>query len=185
MSNLTEEQEKGLKTLKKKTQNEEIVILKTDKSGKLCLATVEEYIRMGNEHAGKDAPIGRKEIEEMENQINGHSIAWVKMHGTGANNGHRNRVIDSKITRSKNISTMYIVYKDHKKEPGKSRPIVTGNSGNTRGLSNSVSNLLESVANSIPNNFESISSEGMLYSRRLTKRYSRSGMSGKKRDWQN
>ena len=54
MSNLTEEQEKGLKTLKKKMQDEEIVILKTDKSGKLCVATVEEYIRMENEHAGKE-----------------------------------------------------------------------------------------------------------------------------------
>ena len=37
VSNLTEEQEKGLKTLKKKMQDEEIVILKTDKSGKLCV----------------------------------------------------------------------------------------------------------------------------------------------------
>ena len=63
-------------------------------------------------------------------------------------------VIDSKVGRSKNRSTMYVVYKDHKKEPGKSRPIVTGCSGNTRGLSNSVSNLLESVANTIENRFE-------------------------------
>ena len=58
---------------------------------------------------------------------------------------------------------MYLVVKDHKKEPGKSRPIVTGNSGNTWGLSNSVSNLLESVANSINTDFESISSEEMLH----------------------
>ena len=86
------------------------------------------------------------------------------MHGTGANNGQTDRVIDSKISRSKNISTMYLVVKDHKKEPGKSRPIVTGNSGHTRGLSNSVSNLLESVASSIPNTFERISSEDMLSS---------------------
>ena len=106
----------------------------------------------------------RKEIAETEKQINGHSTAWVKMYGTGANNGHTYRVIDSKISRSKNISTMYLVVKDHKKEPGKSRPIVTGNSGHTRGLSNSVSNLLESIASSIPNTFERISSEDMLSS---------------------
>ena len=52
--------------------------------------------------------------------------------------------------------------KDHKKEPGESRPIVTGCSGNTRGLSNSVSNFLESIANTIGNKFECISSEVML-----------------------
>ena len=67
----------------------------------------------------------------------------------GENHGHTDRVIDSKVTRSKSRSTMYIVYKDHKKEPGMSRPIVTGNSGNTRGLSNSVSDLLESIANTV------------------------------------
>ena len=67
-------------------------------------------------------------------------------------------------SKSKNLSTMYLVVKVHKKEKGKSRPIVTGNSGNTRGLSNSVSNLLESEANTIiNNNFESISSEDMLH----------------------
>ena len=59
---------------------------------------------------------------------------------------------------------MYVVYKDHKKTPGESRPIVTGCSGNTRGLSNSVSNFLESVANCIQNHFECISSEDMLAS---------------------
>jgi vacuolar-type H+-ATPase subunit H len=55
-----------------------------------------------------------------------------------------------------------VVVKDHKKTPGESRPIVTGCSGNTRGLSNSVSNFLESIANTIENQFECISSEDML-----------------------
>jgi hypothetical protein len=41
---------------------------------------------------------------------------------------------------------------------------VTGCSGNTRGLSNSVSNFLESIANSMENKFERISSEDMLHS---------------------
>ena len=72
-------------------------------------------------------------------------------------------VLDAKVTHSENISTMYVVVKDHKKEPRESRPIVTGCSGNTRGLSNSVSNFLESIANSIENKFECISSEDMLF----------------------
>ena len=57
-------------------------------------------------HAGKDKKIGWREIKEMEKQINGHSIAWVKMHGTGENHGHTDRVIDSKVTSSKNRSKM-------------------------------------------------------------------------------
>ena len=179
VSNLTEEQERGLKSLKKRISEEDLIILKTDKSGKLCVATTEEYIKMGQEHTSKDKLVGRKEIAETEKQINGHSTAWVKMYGTGANNGQTFRVIDSKISRSKNISTMYLVVKDHKKEPGKSRPIVTGNSGHTRGLSNSVSNLLESIASSIPNTFERISSEDMLFSTKEANKI----MAKVKEDW--
>ena len=53
----------------------------------------------------------------------------------------------SKTTTSNNTASMYIALKDHK--PGdKSRPIVTGHSSNTRGMSNSVSDVLEAVANS-------------------------------------
>lgn len=54
------------------------------------------------------------------------------------------------------------MYKDHKKEPGKTRPVVTGCSSNSRGLSNCVSNFLESVANCNASSFESISGEDML-----------------------
>ena len=75
-------------------------------------------------------------------------------------------------THSENLSIMYVVVKDHKKEPGESRPIVTGCSGNTRGLSNSVSNFIESIATTIENKFECISSEDMLAKtqRKLTER---------------
>ena len=86
---------------------------------------MEEYIKMGSKHTSKDKPIYRKELIEIEKNINGHTFAWTKMWDTGGEHGHMGRVIDSKITHSENISTMYVVYKDHKKTPGESRPIVT------------------------------------------------------------
>ena len=167
-SNLNPAQLEGLKSLKKRIKEGDLIVLRTDKSGKLCVATRDTYVQMGMIHTEKDKKIGWKEIQEMEKQINGHSIAWAKMHNTGESHGHQSRVIDSKVSRSKNLSTMYLAVKDHKKEPGKSRPIVTGCSGNTRALSNSVSNLLESVANTIENIFERISSEDMLHSVKLS-----------------
>jgi hypothetical protein len=84
---MTEKQLRGLKSLRKRIQEGELVVLKTDKSGKLCVATREEYIKLGQVHASKDKKISMKEIAEMERQINGHSIAWVKMWDTGGNNG--------------------------------------------------------------------------------------------------
>ena len=131
--------------------------MKTDKSGKLCVATMEEYVKMGNKHASKDKIVYRREILEIEKNINGHTYAWTKMWDTGGEHGQQGRVLDAKVSHSENLSTMYVVYKDHKKEPGESRPIVTGCSGNTWALSNSVSNFLESIADSITNHFECIS----------------------------
>ena len=82
--------------------------MKTDTSGKLCAATPEEYVRMRIVHAGKDKKIGWRKINEIEKQINGHSVAWAKIYKSGENHGHQGRVIDSKVTKSNNRSTMYI-----------------------------------------------------------------------------
>ena len=102
---------------------------------------------MGNDHTKNDKVIGRDRIREIERILNGHCTAWAKIWGTGEDNGHLERVIDSKRTTSENLANLWLAYKDHKKEKGKSRPIATGCTSNTRGFSNSVSNLLESVAN--------------------------------------
>ena len=72
-SNLTEEQQQGLKSLKTRIKNKEIVVLKTDKSGKLCVATMEDYIKMGQKHTNKDKLVYRREIQEIEKNINGHT----------------------------------------------------------------------------------------------------------------
>ena len=63
-SNLTEEQQQGLKSLQKRIKDKEIVVLRTDKSGKLCVATTEEYIKMGQKHTNKDRIIYRREVQE-------------------------------------------------------------------------------------------------------------------------
>ena len=98
----------------------------------------------------------------MEKILNSHAICLCKIWNSGENLGHMGRIIDSKTLSSNNEADMYCLYKDHKKEPGKTRPVVTGNSSNTLGLSNSVSDVLEAVANSEPDPYEVISTEEML-----------------------
>ena len=41
-------------------REKEIIILKTDKSGKVCVTTREEYVKMGEEHTKKDERIDKK-----------------------------------------------------------------------------------------------------------------------------
>ena len=159
--NMTEEEKDGLKSLQKRIKNKEIVILKTDKSGKLCVATREEYERMGHEHTKKDVEIGRKQIIEMEKQLNGHVFFWAKIWGSGEAHGHKDRIIDSKVVSSEQLADLYLTYKDHK-EGRKTRPVVTGCNSNSMGFSNSVSDLLESVNKANQDPYECISSEDML-----------------------
>ena len=56
---------------------------------------------------------------------------------------------------------MYFMYKDHKNEGGW-RPVVSGCNSNTLGLSNVLSDLVESVCESMKNLYEVLSSEDML-----------------------
>ena len=97
-----------------------------------------------------------------EKVLNSHCTEWGKMFNSGKNLGHLSRIIISKTTTSNNEADMYILYKDHKKEADKTRPLVTGCTSNTLGMSNNVSDLLEAVANSEPDPYEVISSEDML-----------------------
>ena len=99
---------------------------------------------------------------ETERLLNAHSVSWCKIWSSGEDHKHADRIMSSKMSSSQNLATLYPLYKDHKKVTGKTRPVVTGCTSDTRGLSNSVSTFLESVANCSTENFESISGEDML-----------------------
>jgi hypothetical protein len=83
------------------------------------------------------------------------------MWGSGEAHNHRDRIIDSKVVSSEQLADLYLMVKDHK-EGNASRPVVTGCNSNTRGFSNSVSDLLESVNKANQTPYESISGEDML-----------------------
>ena len=84
------------------------------------------------------------------------------MWGTGKAHNQEDRVMNSRVSSSENTSDLLVAFKDHKKEE-KGRPIATGNSGNTRALSNAVSDFVEAVANSESTKIEVISSEDLLF----------------------
>ena len=54
--NLTASEKRGLRKLTRRVKAGEIVITETDKSGKLCICSMDAYIKMGDVHAEKDRP---------------------------------------------------------------------------------------------------------------------------------
>ena len=75
---------------------------------------------------------------------------------------HIARVLRSKISNSEMTAPKFYMFKDHKKEEAW-RPVVSGCSSNTLGLSNLLSEVIESLCAAVENPFEVISSEDMLY----------------------
>ena len=57
--------------------------MKTDKSGKFCIVSYEDYIKMGQSHVRKDIRIERKDVIEIDGILNGHAISWCKIWNTG------------------------------------------------------------------------------------------------------
>ena len=97
----------------------------------------------------------------IERRINDHTRFWCIMLNSGVNHDHLDRIVKSKLCSSENAAPMYFMYKDHKVEGGY-RPVVGGCNSDSLGLSNILSEAVESVANSIEHPFEVISSEDML-----------------------
>ena len=174
-SNLTKTEQQGLKSLQKRIKNEEILIMKTDKSSKFVVTTPEEYVKMGEEHTKKDEEIEIREVKEMEKIINNHTIAWSLMWNSGENHDHVDRIVKSKVTRSGNQANLSLLYKDHK-EGHKTRPVASGNESFNLGLSNGVSEVMEAVTKGMSNPYSVISSEDMMarlsgYNKKIEKKY--------------
>ena len=160
-TNLTMKEQRGLRKLRKRIANKEIVILKTDKSGKLTPMKRDLYEKMGSENCSNDEKIDREEVRRIERRLNDQVKIWTKMLNSGLNHGHLERVMKSKLCSSENSAPKYYMVKDHKIEGGY-RPVVGGCNSDTLGLSNTLSEVVESVCNAVNTPFEVISSEDLL-----------------------
>ena len=158
---MTKNEESGLKSLLKRIEKEEIIVMKTDKSGRFVVTTPDKYKEMGEEHTNKGEEIEWNTVREMERRINSHTIAWELIWNTGEDHKHQDRIIRSKATRSGNQANLTLLYKDHK-VGDKTRPVASGNESYNLGLSNGLSEVMESVAKAIKSPYSVISAEDML-----------------------
>ena len=78
-SNLSKREKRGLNKLRKRINRGEIVVLKSDKSGRILAMRKEEYLDMGKKSNIKDKKLNRKEIREIERNINDHTRMLCKI----------------------------------------------------------------------------------------------------------
>ena len=160
-TNLTKQELRGLAKLRKRVSNGSIVVLKTDKSGKLTVMGKDEYEKLGVDKNRNDRIIDRRELRQIEKRINAQTKFWTNILNSGTDHGHKDRILKSKQSESQNSASKYFMYKDHKLEGGY-RPVVSGCNSDSLGLSNTLSEVIESVCMAIDKPYEVISSEDML-----------------------
>ena len=150
-----------MKKLRQRIKDNEIVVLKTDKSGRLTLMNRDNYYKLGVEDSKGDRVINREEMRNIEKRTNEHMRLWCKITNAGESHDHFKRIVKSKTCNSELSASKYLMYKDHKSKDAY-RPVVSGCSSNSLGLSNLLSDLVESLCLSVNDPFEVISAEDML-----------------------
>ena len=167
-SNLTKEEERGLKSLKKRVKEGEIAVMQTDKSGRFAVIGVGEYLRAGGKHTAKDEEVGWEVIKSTQAELNGHMSMFIKFCRIGESWNHGKRVRETMINQSMSISPMYLTFKDHKGWDYRegtvppTRPICGGNTGMNLHISEALSEVIEPMVEAFEGGNEIISGEDFM-----------------------
>ena len=166
-SNLTKQQEKGLRSLERKCKEKEMIVSHTDKSGRQTSDTPDNYRISCKEHVDQDRDIDEKTHKECEKKINSHAIMWIRFLNAGKDKKAYDRIKSNMISRNSTHAPFSGLRKDHKihedviKGPP-SRPMCSGNVAYNHRLSHLVSKILTETVNSEPtvcNNTEDLIAE--------------------------
>ena len=118
-SNLTKTQAAGLKELESLIKNKDVIVTKTDKSGRQCVLTEDEYVQMGEQHVSGDVVKNRDEMEKIEDNLNCHALQFCRLLGLCDGNNCARRLKSALLNQNTLPPSLYFTVKDHK-------PIVPG-----------------------------------------------------------
>ena len=137
-----------LKKLSARVVEGETKVFLTDKSCRMGICSQEQYQMMGEEHAKKDRKCTMQEVIGMAKELDCHNSSFIKMFNLGEAWGHSARMRES-FMGGEHPAKMTILIKDHKARlPNglyKTRPVVAGDTAFNRGLSEILSDILEST----------------------------------------
>ena len=162
-SNLSAKENRGIKKLKKRVSEGEIMICLTDKSGRFTALPMEMYHEAAKVHIDKDKEITFTEAEDIQDELNGHCALWLKMTQMAQNWDHKTRQRKTHIDHSVSIAPVYFMVKDHRKwngtDPIPTCPVCSAVAGMNVHLSNIISPYLDAIADEMKGTMEIISTE--------------------------
>ena len=113
-SNLSKDEQLGLKSIKKRVADNEIVILPTDKSGRFAIMSMKTYIEAGMVHIKDDQEVGVAEKQANQTKINGAVSMLLKIFRVGTDCKHESRWRESTLSKSLEACPLWLLFKDHK-----------------------------------------------------------------------
>ena len=78
-SNISNDVKDGIKSLKNRVKEKEVVVFTTDKTGEFSIDTTDNYLEVLNEHTQNDKKINEKKVKIIENRCNDHLKQFNKM----------------------------------------------------------------------------------------------------------
>ena len=166
-SNLNTSEKRGLKSLKKRVEEGEVVVMTTDKTSNFAVLGRERYIEAGLSHTGGDRVVTWEDMKSAQREVNGHISMLIKVFKIGKNWSHGERIRESMLGDSRETCPIHLLYKDHKGwDPSKggvppTRQVAGGNRGVNLYLSEIVSDILEPLVGMIEGGREVISMEDL------------------------
>ena len=145
-SNLTKQQKQGLKKLKRRVKNGEIVCFQTDKSGSISVDTPDNYVDSMQPHLEGTIPSTEEEYTKTEKLINAHMMNWCRIMKFDK------KVAHNFISENNEIPPLYGLRKDHKDVPAgeeekgpPQRPVCGAVVASNYSLSHFISTILQPV----------------------------------------
>ena len=108
--NLDEFELDGLRSLRKRVSDGEIVILPTDKIGWFVVMSMSTYIKAGEVHVEGDEEIRLKELKANQRQMNGHISILIKVFGIGKDWRQKQSISESMIGLSLSACPLFLLY---------------------------------------------------------------------------
>ena len=113
-SNLTQNELKGLKSLKNRVKSGEIVVATTDKSKRFAILSKKQYIDAGNCHTKNDIEINPRQIKKIQKNVNDHVFWLNQILQPGLNWNHTDRMSKNVQDWGEQVCLMTCLIKDHK-----------------------------------------------------------------------
>ena len=165
-NNLSKEEVEGMKEIKDKIKQKEIVVFSTDKSGRFSVDSPKNYEEAVKLHTKNGVEIDIDSVKKIENKVNQHMRQFNKMFKVGSTHQHEERVTAATISTNTPPPPLYGLRKDHKttidREKGPPvRPVCGANQAPNSRLSNFLSRIINDYADNANFKTECRSSEEM------------------------